>query len=457
MKAKSVFFCSLDNIMKIHGRESQLKTLLAAFGTDNSTDLPPSLFLWGLPSTGKTYVLDEAIRQASITRTARLSATEIMCGRRPFFETLLRQLQPDLVGEVLKSDNLRLFIRNLWQFLHALPQHGKERILIVLDDAEHLRKEHSDILDILVNLPEYIHSNICVIICSSLPITNFCFISNMRCLPSIHFPQYSKDDVVKIITTCHTSQQSDHSEEPEVYKFYVGMLVNVFYQACRDLRKLLRLTRSNWEYFYHNCSQQGQNNLHKLWKKIEPRLKADFKALNSQLLPMPEPDDSVNGQAPLNTTTNNSKTVRNYSDIPRYSRYLLVASYLATHNPPSSDKRFFVKASSGIRGKKRNHLGATAENENESKTGNLRSFELNRLKAIFGFIVRYCSSGTEIYEDNAELQAQLATLCQSRFIQSLGEDTSGNYKYRCMADYDFVAEIALSVNFELDKFLNRCL
>jgi origin recognition complex subunit 5 len=464
--------------MELYGREDLYRRLLHAFGVSGGSfpklALPSALYLWGMGATGKSFILNKAIEASGINQSARISASEVMCGKRPFFETLLRQLDPSPSSTSdTKCDNPRIFIRQLVGLLDG------NRVVIILDEAEYLRKEYPELLDIFLNLQELTQKNICVVVTTYLPPSAFCSIPGMRSIPTLHFPQYSKDEMFTIITNCYAPAV----QEVDVFKFYVKMVLDVFYQNCRDLKKLLRLTKSNWEYFYRYAStgsgssssnsssgnKLGNNSttqgLLKLWKNMEPRLKEEFKALSSNVLPMGDSSSysgttttkSVRGAPPA--TSDNDK---NYADIPKYTKFLLIASYLATHNPPASDKRFFVKA--GMRGTKKTNkynigggLNRVSEMDSADKTNLLRTFDLNRLKAICAFIVHYCSGGTEHFQPNADVLMQISTLCHAKFLQSLGEDASGNFKYRCLADFHFINELAKSENFELEKYLFRLL
>lgn len=470
------------SILKMVGilcREAQVSSLVAAM----EGNLPQALLIWGPPSTGKSLVFSTALSQCGITRVAKISAIEIMCGKRPFFETLLKQVWRD--GEV-KCENLPVFVRQLRTMCDHRDAKHLDKTVIIIDEAEYLRDNHSEILEVLARLQELIQSNLCVVVFSSIvPSLGFSGICSMRSIPTIHFPQYSEEEIVDIITTYYKPKNADS----QLFTQYVNMVINVFYQGCRDLRKLLRLTLSNWESVQKQHTIQRQS-LHNVWKNVVPQLKEDFKALNSQFLPMTDnnkrdksfstattslasPAMTVSQSTNLpstvskalaataNTTTTTtvpSTKERTYDDIPTFSRYILIGSYLATHNPPSSDKRFFVKGSTRKTGKKMKlNVGAHLQENVSERTRALRSFDQNRLKSIFAFLVSYCSGGTEAYEGNVDWLMQISSLCQSQFLQSLGEDTSGNIKYRCLADYDFILKIAKSVDFELNNYLYRLL
>ena len=71
-------------------------------------------------------------------------------------------------------------------------------------------------------------------------------------------------------------------------------------------------------------------------------------------------------------------------ELPFYSKFLLIAAFLASYNPAKSDKRFFVKH----HGKQRKTVSSmrTKEKLNSQLTGP-KPFPLERLLAIFYNIV----------------------------------------------------------------------
>lgn len=311
------------------------------------------------------------------------------------------------------------------------------RVVIVVDGAENLRGEYDDIVRFLVSFQDILQTNLCVIFVSTLPPGLYMPNIMDHSIIPIYFPQYSMEELTQILI----KQKTHHTGSlvSNYYDFYAKMIVSMFYYACRDLRKLLRLTKSHWDKFQEMASESEEVNLSRLWKRLEPQLKAQFFELNSSLTSVNLPDDNSKNQEIIGKTL----------EMPLNAKYLLIASYLATHNPPASDKRFFVKTKSVKSRKGRQPLGKT------DIKPSVRSFELNRLNAIFTSIQVYCDDKTVNKNRNISFMTLLTTLCQNKVIQHLGEDTAGNQKYKCLLDYDTILEISKSVNFELNNYLFR--
>lgn len=312
------------------------------------------------------------------------------------------------------------------------------RVVVVVEGTENLRGEYDDILRFLVSLQDIIQTNLCVIFISTLPPGLYMPNIMDHSIIPIYFPQYTMEELTQILI----QQKAHHSGTlvSNYYDFYVKMIVSMFYYACRDLRKLLRLTKSHWDKFEEMASNSEEVNLSRLWKKLEPQLKAQFFELNSSL-------SSIN----LSDNSKNPEIIGKTLEMPLNAKYLLIASYLATHNPPASDKRFFVKTKVGKIRKGRKPVAKT------DIKPSVRSFELNRLNAIFTSIQVYCDDKTVNKNRNISFMTLLTTLCQNKVIQHLGEDTIGNQKYKCLLDYDTILEISRSVNFELNNYLFRLL
>jgi len=108
--------------MLLEVRQTQLKLLekLLTFGNDPNVPLPSALFVWGPGQTGKGRVVEEAVNRCGIQRFARVNALEILCGRRPFLQTILEQLFRSGLGsmsvtskEAVTCDDYNSFIQRL--------------------------------------------------------------------------------------------------------------------------------------------------------------------------------------------------------------------------------------------------------------------------------------------------------------------------------------------------------
>ena len=91
-------------------------------------------------------------------------------------------------------------------------------------------------------------------------------------------------------------------------------------------------------------------------------------------------------------------------DLPYFSKHLLIASYLASFNPPKTDKRYFLKNAGKIK-KKRSFRGPEVK---QRLIGPLQ-FSMDRLIAIFEAI-------TETQDRSISILSQLRTLVRLKLI-----------------------------------------
>lgn len=131
------------------------------------------------------------------------------------------------------------------------------------------------------------------------------------------------------------------------------------------------------------------------------------------------------------------------------SRYLLVASFLASYNPGKSDRVFFSRGK-GEKTKRRG--GKSAANKISKQPQRLlgpKGFTLERMLSIFQAILPMS------YQHSALLDQQIATLSSRRLIlkQGSGGDLLDDGKWIANLGFETVMKIAQSVNFELNRFL----
>ena len=91
-------------------------------------------------------------------------------------------------------------------------------------------------------------------------------------------------------------------------------------------------------------------------------------------------------------------------ELPYCSKFLLIAAYLASYNPPKTDKRFFLKNAGKIR-KRSNARGP----EIKQKMLGPLTFTIDRLIAIFESI-------TETSDRSATILCQLRTLVKLKLV-----------------------------------------
>jgi origin recognition complex subunit 5 len=157
------------------------------------------------------------------------------------------------------------------------------------------------------------------------------------------------------------------------------------------------------------------------------------------------------------------------TELPYYSRLLLVASYLASFNPPRTDALFFMKGSSS---KRRKRGGGTALTKTSSKPGVTKhrkiarkllgpqAFILERMLAIFHAIKADAThgKGRGRVEGSADIYSAIATLASLRLLIKLGpsnanDSLEGGARYRVAVGWEVVRGVARSVGIEVEDYL----
>jgi origin recognition complex subunit 5 len=145
--------------------------------------------------------------------------------------------------------------------------------------------------------------------------------------------------------------------------------------------------------------------------------------------------------------------------LPSTPTHLLLAAYLASHNPPRLDLTTFTKSS--LRRKKRrnpahtpNHRTTKHRKINRKLLGP-QAFPPERWLAIFHAIVPDTNSRTVVRGGGADAMAQVATLQRLGLVvrSGVGEGELGGGKWRVGVGWEVVRGLARSVGFEMEDYL----
>uniref|UniRef100_A0A3P9QEQ5 Origin recognition complex subunit 5 n=1 Tax=Poecilia reticulata TaxID=8081 RepID=A0A3P9QEQ5_POERE len=383
-------------------REVQAGMLLSLMGEPQQYCYP-SLFIYGHRASGKSHVVNLLMKELELPHVT-VSCVECVSAALLFEQVLLSFFGCDAASLLPRSPSLSDFVRIYKQRASEFP--SKQTRYIVMEQAELLRDANVNLLPALLRLQEL--DNVSVILLSEIVWDKFR--PNTGCFEPLllHFPDYSKAELLQIL-----SAGRNPSYSAEFYSSYINILLGVFYAVCRDLRELQHLAALNFSKFCEPVAVGKETETHKLWKNIEPHLK---KAMQTVYL----------------------------RELPYYSKFLLIAAYLASYNPARTDKRFFVKHHGKI--KKTNFL-----KKNEKTSNHLlgpKPFPLDRLLAIFYSVVdsRVAPSASIFSQISSLVTLQLLTLVSH-------DDQLDSPKYKCAVSLDFISAISRTVNFDIVKYL----
>ncbi|XP_056133742.1 origin recognition complex subunit 5 [Lampris incognitus] len=421
---------------KLPCREVQARTLLSLMGEPHQ-NCYPSIFIYGHRATGKSYVVHTMLKELELPH-AIISCVECISVALLFEQVLLSLFGTEAAGLLPRSPSLSDFVRIYRQLCSRSP--AKQTRYIVIEKAELLREMDSNLLPALLRLQELAEDNVSVILLSEIVWDKFR--PNTGCFEPllIHFPDYSKDELQQIL-----SEDSHPSYSADLYSDYINILLGVFYSVCRDLRELRHLAALNFSKFCEPLEEgkAKEKDVHKLWRNIEPHLK---KAMQTVYL---REVSSVQWEQLQQMEEKEAGAIRGLSayshvELPYYSKFLLIASYLASYNPARTDRRFFLKHHGKI--KKTSFL------KKHEKTSNHllgpKPFPLDRLLAIF-----YCVVDSRV-APTASIFSQISSLVTLQFLTRVGHDDQlDSPKYKCTVTLDFIQAISRTVKFDVVKYL----
>nr|XP_026499999.1 origin recognition complex subunit 5 [Vanessa tameamea] len=455
---------------KLPCREDQLNNLLDLLG-ESDEPLPASLFVSGGMATGKSLCLTTVLQYLNYKHVfidcIECYSTKIL------YESILAGLSDDYMD--VKCDSLWELVNNLNTLSNQ--QNNYEPIVLVLDRAERLRNIDQNIISTLLRLREFCNLNICSIFVTHLIYDNFYFKIGVREPIKLYFPNYNKEELFKIIFLSQKSfvrylttnndfgcDIKEELERPELFANFLNAFLSVFYRPCRDLIELQHMARVNFVKYCEPIikNEIKPNNLSKLWRHIAPILKTSLELLYLRINTTKTPtqaqslgkENSEEAQPQRYNFDNilkeellSTKTFAQSFELPYYAKYLLIAAYLASYNPPKEDKRLFMK-NHGKQRKKLQHVRAKAKISEKLNTQlGPKVFTLDRLLAIFYAILE------ERIGLTSNLLAQIATLVELRLIAGSKEIDLDTSKYKCIIGYDFISAVAQTVGFNVRKYL----
>ncbi|XP_040067601.2 origin recognition complex subunit 5 [Ixodes scapularis] len=430
-------------------REKQAKALLRLMGHPE-TGACQSIFIYGHASTGKTLLVSGILTTLHL-RHAYVNAVEAYT-TRILFETILNQL----TGTVPSADNgFSNFANcdNMCDFLRHLRNEVSEDldsptpVYVVIDNAERLRQLDPVVLAAFLRLQELTKKHICVILISEIVWEKFRCGTGF-CEPYfVHFPQYSQDELVKILCSYCPKGYSE-----EFYTRYLHLLLSVFFTVTRNLRELQYAAQLNFPKFCAPIVEGSatESDIHKLWRNVEPHMRKTLQSVylrevtSAQFENVQCREGEADGATSRGHETGKAPR-RGVVELPFYSRFLLLAAYMASYNRPGTDRKFFVK-NQGKMKRRRSHK------PKEKPSNHLlgpKPFPLNRMMAIFYAIV------DEQVAPSALIFSQIKTLVSLRLLVQLTKDDQLSApKYKCLVSLDFIREIAKTVNFDVTGHLS---
>ncbi|KAG0174200.1 Origin recognition complex subunit 5 [Apophysomyces sp. BC1021] len=469
------------------GRSREISTLLDLMG--RATDaVVPSIFIYGHPSSGKTSVVRTLFEQA-LPRDYWAFNNCVECYTpRMLFEHTVNQWcnwTPSFENQytgVCKIDNIHQFVKVIQDGVVINNKKcllGKETRYMILDRAERLRDMPSTILPVLLRLSEVSRRNVCVILLSNIVFEKFRMKGGSYEPLFIRFLDYSKTDTLRILQKDFKAagqqirirpEDDDEDEEEEFVElddaFFAGfaeIIYSIFNHNCKDLNELRYFAALLFPLYLKPIKDVQKHETHKLVKLAQPYFAEATDKLYLREISSAEWTKQTQVLEEIEDTDRNLDTFLKHTrargrvladfDLPYFTKFLLIASYLASYNPPRFDVRYFSKTAE--QRKKKKGGGSRNSRVDSQGGGKMRqqllgpkAFPVERMLAIFYSIVE------DSLEDTIDIQQQITSLTTLRLlVRATNLDRLDAAKYKCNVSFDFIRGVAKTVRFEIENYL----
>lgn len=415
---------------KIICRQKVIEQLFSLIGYFDEP-IPHSIFIYGHVATGKSLIVQNMLSYL------KYNVSFINCiehvNAKHIFDYILADLSPNLTDSVGgKCDSFADFIIN---FKHIAAKDARP-IVIVLDKCDKLRNCAISLLPAFSRLKELSGVNVCVIFISDIVWEKFRVKIGIYEPIKIHFSQYTRNEFTEILL-----KYLPLGYEDTFYKNYLNLYLSVFFRFCRDLNELRYMAKVNFSKYIEpvKVDQSNGDNITLLWRHISPIFKENLEVIYLRVS-----SDNLTKQDQISKEIESTTRLALSFELPYYAKYMLIASYLASYIPAKEDKYLFMKQ----KVRKRKKVPSKKKAFMNAQCGPY-NFHVSRMIAIF------CAILAENVDINANLLAQIPSMCQLGLLSVVGNYNLNEPKFKCCVSYDFILVIAKTVGFNIQNYLSN--
>lgn len=424
---------------KYRCRTKIFKTLFNWYG-GNGLSYPGALLVSGMNGVGKNTIVTEFFKTANISHTT-INALEADSTR-----VLLEQIYVylDFNNTTVKCTSVRDFISRI----RRLDDEKSE--VIIIRNAHIIAEKHPDVFEVLIRLRQLTRRKISVVLISHRDYEMLAKDRNYPKIYELHMPPYSPDDLNLIFsgmyqnvraTVMRNQQFNDYKERfhwltDDVYEDFLKLFLKVYHPVTHDLAELRKSLLSGFEKYCVPIvfGEIDKNDKRRLWKYIN-----DYFCSKLSNVSIPSSGSSLTGIKKRITSL----------QLPTYGKYILIAAFIASYNPPKDDKRLFVKN----HGKQRKRLNA----EKHKRTDKIsiqcgpKAFKIDRLLAIFYALVE------ESVPMSIDVMSLITTLIRLNLISLISDESKlldNSARLQCLLSFDEALELGKDVNINIRKYIS---
>lgn len=323
---------------------------------------PNCVYLFGQKAVGKSVCLQKFLdSQREWLESVVINSPECYTSKI-LFETIINAFNHHELSDENYYESFAK-VDTIEEFLDELSELDVEKsYLIVIRKAEKLRDMDFNILPVLTRLQERSGLNISCVLVSHLALEKFDIEEQVV---RIHVPDLNKNEVIEILLSqyqdiqkkigsdiCKNSELSETEKNDQMkivekldgnfYHNYLNIFMNVFYKANRDITELQFLSNKCYSSYYAPVlsGEILYSDVTNLWRKITKVMKISLQTGHMRIENLSAKDLTQKlEEQPDNSLKRFAQTL----ELPYYAKYLLIASFLASHNEAKYDKRLFMK------------------------------------------------------------------------------------------------------------------
>ncbi|KAF2858474.1 hypothetical protein K470DRAFT_221211 [Piedraia hortae CBS 480.64] len=413
-------------------RRPQIHQLSALLGADI-----PTLVVHGPKATGKSGVTRSLLETIPYKWTT-VNCRESITGRH-LLEHIVAAVHASLDCEMpARCESISALAVHLETMLE-----NESRFILMLDGIDRQREALATLTPAVALLSHTIPS-LTVVLIARHPSPRLC---NLPGIPHVYFPPYTRQQSMQIMSqhppdiflTRESDDDDDDAtqEEDKAWlwaRFCAAVWDSLGQHAARDLESLRELCDRLWRPFVEPITKGefGPRDFSRLLV-AQRRLFQDESALQDVIVSGMESDSL---------------------ELPHYTKWLLIAAYLASYNPAKMDQVYYMRTTerkqrkAGARGGRRGRGGARGSIRPLLST---TSFTLDRLLSVLHAILPHDDLRTTV-----DVYTQIATLTRLRLLVKGGvggEGLDGKWKVGSAVSWEYVLGLARNLDFGIVDYV----
>ncbi|KAH3678162.1 hypothetical protein WICPIJ_008920 [Wickerhamomyces pijperi] len=332
-------------------REDQLD-LLQTYITSNPTTTLDHIILRGASSTGKTTTLQYHLSKLDVISTFvscdQCLSVKVLFNRLFDGIKLDSGLELDSSYDVYASSSFQGFVKSLRDFVTEWEY--EDLHYLVLDRVDQIIEDHEAVYEMFAKFQEVLN-------CGNFKII---WVMNEEALSltgikkaEVFFEKYNRDDMVSVIKgmygkVCNFPKNFTVVTQKQKIAFwhnYTELITDLYFPYSTNIETIIRLLIRLWPKFIEPVITGGLaiNEFLQIYRHNMALLSSDY-----ALQPEHQIYNPLSKQMELRINNDIIKEVSDEQDIPlsklsKYSRYLVISSYICSHTPAKADYLLFSK------------------------------------------------------------------------------------------------------------------